>query len=769
MSVIKSLEKLPIAPPAKLVGRTALFNQINNVEQAIFLYGMPGVGKRALAATLAANRIQAWQPVLWLSVNRTNLQTLASQVLRAFNVQPGNNADDMVNSLLAQHNPLIIINALASYPLAAQFIETHIKDKPVVVLHENLIEGPWQPVLVPPLAESDAHQLYLDLHPNADIAALPALLTYLQGHPLGIQLAALHTAQGKTTLPDLLAALPPAPNPLDAALGVIGVVFATLSQAGQGLLLAMSASFSSGISADLLNRMLGAASHQLCQTLVETGFITKSHARGALYYDLHPVVHTFAMQQLGANERQQEARHRMLEAIANFTRVYAVPNHERQYHPLILEMDNILNAALYSLESQELEPLEQIIAALARIDIFIHNWGYQAEFQRIAQLLHAAKTPATPADETLPTRPKNWDATLLETQISPQTTIIAPLSTSTALITPEQHLQLEFTEASARHDRPEMGRLAMQLGLLYLDRGYPDTALKYLEQAVNLYQDLGDLTNLLYALEILSIHTPSSQPALEYVQRGMNIARQLEDEATMCRFLVILGDIRYAIADNEAAMKAYKHAVKFARDLEDDETTGVTLAKLAAIYMDFERHREAARALSQAIAIFEQTGRLDLLGRALGNLGTALGYLQRWKEAGQRHAAALKIARELGSMEDERFQLENLAYVAEMEGHRHWAINYNRQALYLALLADDQNAVGILTLELGRLLMGEPELLGQAVFLLGKAHAQKADAETQKLLKEAQVRLRKRELANAHLAPVQRDLLSYAGEVYTQG
>jgi tetratricopeptide (TPR) repeat protein len=198
----------------------------------------------------------------------------------------------------------------------------------------------------------------------------------------------------------------------------------------------------------------------------------------------------------------------------------------------------------------------------------------------------------------------------------------------------------------------------------------------------------------------------------------------------------------------------------------DSENTGILLGKLAAIYMDQHDYRAATIALSEAIALFEQAQRLDLMGRSLGNLGTALGHLGRWHEAGQRHAAALRIARRLEDVEEERFQLQNLAFVAEAEGQLRWAITYGRQALYLALLEDDEPAVAELTFDLGRLLMNDPEAIGQAVILLHRSAELNPQPEVQQLLRDAKIRLRRREQAGRHIAEVEPDLLVYAGEAY---
>ncbi|NJL96136.1 MAG: hypothetical protein HC915_21600, partial [Anaerolineae bacterium] len=81
----------------------------------------------------------------------------------------------------------------------------------------------------------------------------------------------------------------------------------------------------------------------------------------------------------------------------------------------------------------------------------------------------------------------------------------------------------------------------------------------------------------------------------------------------------------------------------------------------------------------------------------------------------------MKIARELGDVDEERFQLRNLAYVAKVDGYFHWAVVYNRQALYLAILENDRPTIAEIAYDIARLLASQSETLPQAKVLLEHA------------------------------------------------
>ncbi|NDJ85267.1 MAG: hypothetical protein GYB66_05240 [Chloroflexi bacterium] len=138
----------------------------------------------------------------------------------------------------------------------------------------------------------------------------------------------------------------------------------------------------------------------------------------------------------------------------------------------------------------------------------------------------------------------------------------------------------------------------------------------------------------------------------------------------------------------------------------------------------------------------------------------------RWKEAGQRHMLALQIARETEDVEEERYQLSNLAYVAEAEGHHEWAVHYNRQALYLGLVAGDDAMVANLTLNLGRLLMNNAAQLPQAVLLLEESVHLAPEDEAIRLLNRLRTRLDRLQETGYPLAEPIRDLQVYAQSAY---
>lgn len=780
MTLIKNLADLPFQPPKNLIGRTDLLAQIEEqitAKQAVFLYGIAGVGKTAIAATLAAQRIQKGQAVLWLQAD--TLEKILRQILWLYEIRADEDIAAQVASVLKKYQPFVILSGFETHEAATRFVWACTKNQlGVLLIHETASDGPWEPILVRRLGYSDSQQLFTSIAQKKP-AELSGFLSYCDGHPLIIELVARQMASQSLDLGALVSKLPTNyTSHRQRVMAVIDAAFHTLDISNQGLLLALCANFAHGISADLIrvliNTSLGIA-QQLSQNIAKLGFVTIRQVKDHTYYQIHPLIQTFAVEELRSNKRYIQAKNRILEAMVTFAR-YSNPSREL----FVLEIDNFIGAAKYAIETNKPDSLHIIVKLLNQQKGLIERRGHGEEVQGLAA--HLKDVSQVPEDvivgevveENAPqvVAPPGSEFSLRDTDIrNPlESTVLQELN-STALIPADspliscQALALALKGATTRQDRPEMGRLSMEVGRCHAERQDYPQAFHYYQQALLIFQDIGDVAHLLVGLEnlaLLSQLLEGPEQTLKYTRRGFNIARQLSDNYTSARFLSLSGDAFVTLGDTHNAMNAYKQAIKVYRGIEAKEETGIALGKLAAIYMDLGRNREAAAALSQAISLFEEIGRKDLQGRALGNLGTALGYLGRWHEAGQRHTAALQLARELRDVEEERFQLRNLAYVAETEGYINWAVNYNRQALHLAISLRDGEAISTLTFELGRLLAAEDETMPQAEILLQRSVELKPHPEAMRLLENVREQLQK----SSKKYPAETDIYTYAAEAY---
>src|SRR5690606_36609442 len=89
-AVIHEAASLPVMLPPRLIGREAALAQVYThlkENRSVLVHGEPGVGKTALAATLASAYAQQPSGVLWLNVDEDPLESLLVRVGRAYNIE----------------------------------------------------------------------------------------------------------------------------------------------------------------------------------------------------------------------------------------------------------------------------------------------------------------------------------------------------------------------------------------------------------------------------------------------------------------------------------------------------------------------------------------------------------------------------------------------------------------------------------------------------------------------------------------------------------
>ncbi len=769
---IRSIEVLPLQSPPTLYGREEQQDRLSQLlaaNQVVWLYGPAGGGRRTLAAVVAGDFVGQPGGVLWFSIYHDDIYMLANRVLRVYGVSAltGDETSSLIEmsrALLQQNRPLIILEGPVATGVLAQFAARCTAGVvPMVIVGRSPQDGPWRLLELNTLSERLAEQVYRErghLEETRRSALLAPLLDYVQGLPLSLVIAAqqwVSAGVSSTHLASLLPRTPPGPE--HRALGIYTAAYLLLEPSHQGLFLLLGALFVDRIGLELLHTITGVPKTQL------EAFMSKLVERGLCYdvdhgqYGMHELARVFARRRLHAAGQLPAIRARILKGTTQFVQQYTVEASSAMFDVLEPEMDHILGAARHAVDIKDTTTLQTLFKYMGShgTQNVVHMRGYQALYDRLGRLLSGQPLQPEPVF-------------YVDQPLDPIPPVAMPRDDQPAAQMSIEALQQALKDAQQQQDLYAVARWLTALGDWYSNHHRYNEAhkryLKVLEYQEALDIDSNQVIEVLDKLATVCLKLERPHESMVYTARALELVS--DDEPFRGKLLMLQGDA-YLAQDNAArALVFFQQAIDLLEAQGDLVGTGLAMGKAATAFLDQNQFEDAIVILGQSATLFEQADRRDLQGQALGNLGTAFGHLGRWREAGQRHMLALRIAREFGDVEEERFQLSNLAFVAEAEGHYEWAIYYNRQALYLSLLTGDQLVASQVALDLGRLLLMDTNQLRQAVILLEASVDFYPQDEAVRILSRARKRLSRLEESNYSLAPAEENLQKYAQTAYEE-
>lgn len=390
---------LPVLPPARLVGREAVLAPVYaqlKESKPVLVHGPAGVGKSALAATLANAYAQQPGGVLWLAVNNDSLESLLARVGRAYEITELMSADNplalvgAVASTLTQHKPLVVLDGTLDAQVAAKFITRCADRLPVLMLNREDLEGPWESIALPPLDPANAVALFklesgiANTDADADIAEIVRVLGYL---PFAIGVggrAMLASKQAPASYKGILAQVTVATGGAPAQTALTAS-FSPLNGALQGVVLILSAVQTGQASADFLSLIGGApveSVQQAMNLLAGLKLIERTQRYGSPYYRLHSLTQTFAQERLRSSDRLGGLQDKVRDSGLAFAQKFNTETDDN-YNKLAAEMDNLLAIARWAASEGNRDLANQLVVTLTQAGGFVSERGYVYELLQL--------------------------------------------------------------------------------------------------------------------------------------------------------------------------------------------------------------------------------------------------------------------------------------------------------------------------------------------------------------------------------------------------
>lgn len=228
--------------------------------------------------------------------------------------------------------------------------------------------------------------------------------------------------------------------------------------------------------------------------------------------------------------------------------------------------------------------------------------------------------------------------------------------------------------------------------------------------------------------------------AERYLHQGLTLAETLRDDKKMGQLLLALGTVagkRGAYTEEEAY---YQKGLKLARLAQDKRTISALLQNLGVVAMDRGAYDEAEMYYREALTLSRALRNPDCLSRVLLNLGIVMMNRGAYQEAESYMREGLEQARALGHRQRISFLLGNLGTIAGKQGTYDKAETYLQQGLFLARQMRNRerisallHSLGVVTLYRGAYQQAEEHLLEGLTLARALGYRQKISSFLQNL------------------------------------
>jgi len=684
--------------PERLVGREGLVDEIHGLldkGKRVLLQGFGGMGKTALAAAVAAERIEAGKgAVLWLRAGTEDRDGLLIALARPFNAQhtvikeTGTaNQARVVRLLLAEKQvKLIVLDDVWNARALTQLLNVNAipSGVPILVTSRSRFTGLTR-LDVGRLERESALELLRhfgdpdwDEDPKAH-----ELCEKLGDHTYAVKVAALTMALDGLTPGELLERIANAPWKLAAPEGLeeegrssveelLNTSLYGLDAEARAVFLAFGAFFTTSATPEMLALFMGMDENTIEDALnrLQRRGLAERVAEAddrAVEYRVHDLAYSYARAQ--ADEAQH---HRALDACLAYVERHRDPKPEH-FMALRSELDNFTGAANWAMTVERYGDVQKFANWLYisfdtdGAEGFLHLQGY-------AGLATTLLNQAAKASEMLK-------------QYEQQAGFLGSLGSAYRDLGQIKTGMKFYREALKiyrdLHDTAGEGITLGRLGIAHRLQGQAQAAIEHLEEALAIARKVGNqqaeginLANLGIAYRLMG----DAEKAITHLEAALSITQARGDKRGEAINLGNLGDIYREQDKLEDAIRIYERALALAQGRNDKRGGGINLGRLGDAYRGLKQHVRAMEYLEQALRIARETG--DKRGEAinLGRLGDTYRDLGRLSEAIQHHERGLHIAQQMDDKRGEGFGLADLAEDYRMQGDNGRAIELFQQA-----------------------------------------------------------------------------------------
>ncbi len=323
------------------------------------------------------------------------------------------------------------------------------------------------------------------------------------------------------------------------------------------------------------------------------------------------------------------------------------------------------------------------------------------------------------------------------------------------------------------HSRVHQAEAQTALSNLLQRRGDNKQALIYQQQALTLYQEMGDGRGIAHSLNQLGViyrNRGEYEPALLHHEQALHFSRLAHESSSIARNLGSMAIVYEAQGAYDRALACYREAWHISQEVGDRLSVAVYSGNMGNVYWYQGQYEQALSYYRQALQVNQEIGHKRGMAIRLGNMGSAYRKLGNYEQALACYRQALFIDRELGRKTGIAANLSNMGLIHSQRGEYEQALHVFQQALRLDREAGNRRGQAIRLGNLGQLHREQGDIEGalpyydQAIPLCRQLGAKYYLAW--QLIEKAEALLALDELAEALL--LNEEGMTIAGEINDQ-
>jgi CHAT domain-containing protein/Flp pilus assembly protein TadD len=268
---------------------------------------------------------------------------------------------------------------------------------------------------------------------------------------------------------------------------------------------------------------------------------------------------------------------------------------------------------------------------------------------------------------------------------------------------------LQWTPAIAQENTNESQNdesiMLLEQGFQQVDAGQPQRALVTFQEALAIFQDIGNRQGKAYALIGIGRayrQLGNASLALPPYQEALPIFISIGDRAGERIALSGIGSVYNSLGQYEAAIAQYERALEISVDVGDRQDEGTTLNNIGTVYNALGQYGQSLSFLEQALTIRSEIDDTVGIAETLSNIAAVNINLSQYEQALALYEQVLTLRRRMGDRRGEAITLNGMGAAYVNLGQLEQSLTIHEQALAIRRAVGDRYGEAVSLNNIGR-------------------------------------------------------------------